>query len=131
MAHYMWHFNPLSIPSTKKTQKTLSVGPPLTKLSGSAHDYPQRQVLSCRGLYEFFSYFVSGGMSCDPRVMFKCRSSQGCLPRKLVCSGVKDCADGSDEWGCHADNHTGELIGTHFLSDWTFYLEHLRRMIIR
>ena len=60
-----------------------------------------------------FPFFVLGGMSCDPRVMFKCRSSQGCLPRKLVCSGVKDCADGSDEWGCHADNHTGELIARH------------------
>ena len=37
MAHFEWHFDPLSIPSTKKTKKKNPVN--LTKLSGSAHDH--------------------------------------------------------------------------------------------
>ena len=35
MAHLKWHFDPLSIPSTKN--KTSVFDPPLTKVSGSAH----------------------------------------------------------------------------------------------
>ena len=37
MVHLKYHFDPLSIPSTKKQTKNVSVGAPLTKLSGSAH----------------------------------------------------------------------------------------------
>ena len=35
MAHFKWHFDPLSIPSTEKN--VVCVGPPLTILSGSVH----------------------------------------------------------------------------------------------
>ena len=36
MAHFKWPLDPLSIPSIKKKENIVSVGPPLTKLSGSA-----------------------------------------------------------------------------------------------
>ena len=38
MAHLVWHLDPLSPSSTTKNPiKTVKMGPPLTKLSGSAH----------------------------------------------------------------------------------------------
>ena len=31
---------------------------------------------------------------------FACVSSQGCVDKTLVCDGVRQCLDGSDEWEC-------------------------------
>ena len=39
MTHFYWYLEPLSLHQLKKqkTKKLVKVGPPLTKLSGSAH----------------------------------------------------------------------------------------------
>ena len=62
MAHVKWHFGPLPIPSTnpppkknKKTTTFVSVGPPLTKLSGSAHVLDSTLNVGCwRGSFVIF-----------------------------------------------------------------------------
>ena len=73
MAHFKWHFGPLPIPSTnpppqkktkkkqKQKQKTnkqktcVSVGPPLTKLTGSAHVLDSTLSVGCwRGSFVIF-----------------------------------------------------------------------------
>ena len=42
---------------------------------------------------------------CNPKTMFKCRRSEGCIARKELCNDVQNCPDGSDELGC--TNNTG------------------------
>ena len=57
--------------------------------------------------YKKLSCYFLGGMSCNPKTMFKCRRSEGCIARKEICNDIKNCPDGSDELGCTGTNTTG------------------------